>query len=735
MVYSQRATGIIDRSAPSLFGAPEPTDDNYTLGDIIAFSYTENINTSNLSSNVSMQNLTDNTNIPIQVSGFGNRLIIVPSVNLADAAYNGKQMQVIVQGITDIYGNTKSIQDTSIFIVGTPSGLPVTGNKMKVKINAASMYEDAAGTMDISFTLDSAVNFDQTINFSTAGTAFYGTDYTATFGSTNNTANSFNGIQGTIFIPKNTKTAILKIDPVADLLQETDENIVITLSSGGNYILSDSNTVSATILSDEITAPIIAASPSTTICAGSSATLYTDNMANGNPVASYLWSNGATTQSINVNSSGVYTVKITAIIGGQTFSAISAPVTVTVIPKPAPVITGTPVICGGTPTVLDAGNYASYLWSNGVVTKTNTVSTTGSYSVTVTDANGCTATSAPVTVTASGKPKPTISFSGPAVFCTGDSVTLYSSIATSYLWSTGATTRSILVKTSGTFTVSVTNAAGCRGESTSAKVTANALPAKPKITSTGSTELCPGASVTLTSTPAVKYQWNTNAITQAITTALGGNYFVKITNANGCSNTSDITIVSYAACGKPTGLKTSSITATSATLKWKAITCGVQYSVQIRQSGTSTWTTISTLTPAYNVTGLLPSTSYEWRVATVCRTSPLVISSYSGTNNFTTLASTALIALGNNTDKAVLNGNFTAAVYPNPASTNATLQVSGVKGLFTITISSIDGKVLWQSGRLTDKSVQLPISKLAAGMYLVLVKTDDNVETLKLLKE
>jgi hypothetical protein len=56
---------------------------------------------------------------------------------------------------------------------------------------------------------------------------------------------------------------------------------------------------------------------------------------------------------------------------------------------------------------------------------------------------------------------PTIAAGGPTTFCAGGSVTLTSSPGTSYLWSNGATTRSINVTTSGSYTVRVTNSGGC----------------------------------------------------------------------------------------------------------------------------------------------------------------------------------------------------------------------------------------------------------------------------------
>ena len=123
-----------------------------------------------------------------------------------------------------------------------------------------------------------------------------------------------------------------------------------------------------------------------------------------------------------------------------------------------------------------------YLWSNGETTPSINVTSSGSYTVQVTNANGCqSAASAATVVTVNALPvTPTITTGGPTTFCAGGSVTLTSSAGTSYLWSNGETTQSINVATSGSYTVQVTNASGCQSAvSVATVVTVNALPATP----------------------------------------------------------------------------------------------------------------------------------------------------------------------------------------------------------------------------------------------------------------
>jgi len=107
----------------------------------------------------------------------------------------------------------------------------------------------------------------------------------------------------------------------------------------------------------------------------------------------------------------------------------------------------------------------------------NFCTATGSYSLTSTTAGSCTSSIRSVVVNAQPTtPTASITAGSATTFCAGGNVVLTSSSATSYLWSTGATTQSITVTTSGSYSVTVTNSSGCSATSTATTVTANALP-------------------------------------------------------------------------------------------------------------------------------------------------------------------------------------------------------------------------------------------------------------------
>jgi hypothetical protein len=121
------------------------------------------------------------------------------------------------------------------------------------------------------------------------------------------------------------------------------------------------------------------------------------------------------------------------------------------------VIPGPYNLCSGQTLMLMAQpGYVTYEWSNGDNTPSTIISLPGFYNVTVTDANGCSAISTTIQVQVNPDETPTVSVSGDLVFCEGGTVTLTSTPAASYSWSSGESTQSIAVTTSGTYTVTIT---------------------------------------------------------------------------------------------------------------------------------------------------------------------------------------------------------------------------------------------------------------------------------------
>jgi hypothetical protein len=307
----------------------------------------------------------------------------------------------------------------------------------------------------------------------------------------------------------------------------------ITVSSAGSYTVTYNDgsgcgaLTSAAFVVTVNPLPTVSISGSLDICLGN------QNILNaGGGFTSYLWSTGETTQTISINVAGIYSVTVTNSNGCRNSTSVTA----NYITLAAPVITGNLSFCPGNSTTLDAGaGYASYLWSSGATTRTIIVSTSGTYSVTVTNASGCSASSS---VVASPFTPPVPQISGTPGFCAGGSTVLSTSAGyASYLWSTGATSSSITVSTPGIYSVTVIDNNGCSG-STSLTVSVFANPA-PVIA--GTLSFCAGTSTTLNAGPGYAgYLWSTGATTQTIVVSTVGTFTVTVTNANGCSASASV---------------------------------------------------------------------------------------------------------------------------------------------------------------------------------------------------
>ena len=256
----------------------------------------------------------------------------------------------------------------------------------------------------------------------------------------------------------------------------------------------------------------------------------------------YEWNTGATTASITVNP----TVTATYSVTGSTINGClaSASFLLTVNPLPFVEITASEEdICEGASTDLTATGAANYAWSTADITPMITVSPTTNtlYSVTGTDAQGCSA-STNINITVHSLPTVDITATD-ATLCEGESTDLTASGADSYEWNTTETTSTITVSPLATasYQVTGTDVNGCQNTS-EISITVNALPSL--TVNATEMEVCEGESSDLSVSGADTYEWSTTETTANITVTplTTTTYQVTGTDINGCQNTAEITI-------------------------------------------------------------------------------------------------------------------------------------------------------------------------------------------------
>jgi hypothetical protein len=129
---------------------------------------------------------------------------------------------------------------------------------------------------------------------------------------------------------------------------------------------------------------------------------------------------------------------------------------------------------------------------------------------------------------------------------------------------------------------------------------------------------------------ACMYMFTTGQKTRMQALFAAGGARVSLTTSNGC------TPPAAGTCGTPTGNAATSITSTSATANWTAVSGATSYRLEYKTAAAATWTLITGITtPSSNLTGLVAGTTYNYRVTAVCASGN---SALSNTVNFTTTA-------------------------------------------------------------------------------------------------
>lgn len=316
----------------------------------------------------------------------------------------------------------------------------------------------------------------------------------------------------------------------------------------GNYSVTITDNANCTVTSAYlVTSPVAIAvvlnNKTNVDCFGNNTGSIDVTASGGTGTLNYLWSNALTTPVISSLANGIYTVSVTDQNGCKKTQSYS-------ITQPASALSNqinkTATSCGltnGTAQAIPAGGTTpyKYLWSSGANTAIINALASGSYSVTVSDDNGCSLSqstyiqpSSAVTVSATNHTDALCNATptGTAGVNAIGGISPYT-----YAWSNGQTTQQLNGINAGTYNVTITDQVGCTS-------TASIIVTQPvalQILMPATQTVCSGVSTTLTpqvngGTAPYQYAWSSGSTSNAITIAptASGQYLVTITDDHGC---------------------------------------------------------------------------------------------------------------------------------------------------------------------------------------------------------
>ena len=500
-------------------------------------------------------------------------------------------------------------------------------------------------------------------------------------------------------------------------------------------------------------------------CFGDNSGTATALATGGTAPYNYNWNNGDNVAIADSLLAGTYTVTITDANGCITNDAatINQPqLPLTVVPNMV-----TDVACNGTATgsasILPSGGTSgySYLWSNGDTTILSSNLLAGNYDVTVTDAHGCMATTA-INIT-----QPSIlaaTTSTTAVSCNGGNDGTATALPTggvsgyTYLWNFNDTAATVTNLAAGSYTVTITDVMGCTTTATALITEPTVLQFSHTITTSSGND----GSIDITTTGGTSpytYLWNDNVTTEDRNNLVVGNYTLTITDANGCTISKIFTIYPDGTCtdylyeaeNAAVNGATASLTTTNGALGQgyvdfgsntnESLTFTVQpsvdsfYEITIRYAqgtadkameisidGNITYSSfIFPKTTTWNTWGYMTFKEYL-----TAGTHTITLKNIAGDGpdiDYLNICATTSVST-----RPISPLNPTLQTYPNPASHLLTIDIE-LAAINKGTLHLIDesgrvlvAKTIASTGGLVRE--QIDVSRLAAGIYIVLLKTE-----------
>lgn len=341
-----------------------------------------------------------------------------------------------------------------------------------------------------------------------------------------------------------------------DYLWSNQENTPFVTVSPGIYTVTVTNNegckAEASVDITELPLPLVNITGKNKACIGQTVELTAEGG------IEYQWSNQENTQTISIVA-GTHSVTVTNEFG----CSASKDFTITDLLPPIATISGNEFVCNNEVTEITAQGGIQFKWSNNADTPGIFVSD-GLYSVTVTNEDNCTASISKI-IQKAPDPKPLIS--GVNSICEGEMTQLTVNGGQSFVWSSGATSTSIIVGP-GIYTVTATNEFNC---SATAYHIISSRP-KPDVRIEGNSNICSGQTTIITASGGVAYNWSTGAQSPSIQVSPNTNtsYRVTVTGTNGCTDIETIFIkVNSDPVVPASEINFSAVNRNQMTLNWK----------------------------------------------------------------------------------------------------------------------------------------------------------------------
>lgn len=486
--------------------------------------------------------------------------------------------------------------------------------------------------------------------------------------------------------------------------------IVVNQPGTYNYTVTNTSngckTSGTRVVTQNTTTPTFTLSPlNSTLCAGASQVLsVATSTAN-----SKLWNTGSSSSSVTVSpvSNSSYTVTITNPSNGCSASGVA---NVTVISGPT-VAANNATICSGASTVLIASGATTYTWSTGATTPSVSVNPSSTAVYTVTGSNGS-CVSTPKTVTVNVNPTPVVTLTPvSSTICSGQSMVLNVSGASSYTWMPGGSGTSNTVSPSSTTVYTVIGRTGsCNSVAKTATVNVTNVPTISVTPS--STNICSGESAVLNASGATTYTWlpsgsgSSNVVNPASTTVY------SVTGSIG-SCTSAMKNVTVNVNPSPV------ITATTD----NTLIC-IGYSSTLTATGANsyTWSPAASLSsPTGSVVGASPTVTTTYTVVGsdgVCNSTATVVQNVSVCTGIDNLVSSNDVV-----------------IYPNPSNGIYTLRYTNTVNSLNIEVVNSIGQIVISKSMENGNLVTIDLTKMARGIYYLKASSDNGNHLFKLILE